>query len=1084
MSLTPRFAPSRGARAPRSAIAQRVLASSLAAASALLLTAAPASAKPAFDSNTFGALKARSIGPAVMSGRIASLDAVATDPLTLFVGTASGGIWRSRDGGTRFEPIFDEHTQSIGAVRVAPSDPSTVWAGTGESWVRNSVSYGDGVYKSTDGGDTWKRMGLEQSERIAAIRIHPEDPETVYVCALGALFADHEERGVYKTTDGGESWKQVLAVDSATGCADLDLDPQEPDIVYAAMWQVRRWAYFFESGGPGSGLFRSRDGGETWEELRNGLPEGDLGRIAVAVSPSRPNVVYATVEAEENALYRSDDLGASFRQTNASQNVQMRPFYFSELVIDPVDHQRVYTPGFTLTTSIDGGESFSSILGGGFSFSVHPDHHALWINPQNPHELILGTDGGVYISYDRAVSWNHVKTLPVSQFYQVAADNQVPYNVYGGLQDNGSWFGPSRASGGVSNADWRMLSFGDGFWVLPDPSDDEIAFSEIQGGRLLRAHKRFGTAKSIFPYSTGEQEKLRFNWNTPMHFSPSTPGTLYYGSQFLHRSRDRGETWETLSPDLTTDDPAKQRQSESGGLTVDNSTAENHCTIYTISESPVDPKVLWVGTDDGNIQLTRDGGATWNLVSAHLPEDLAPHPWVTSVSASPHEAGTAFVTLDYHWQGDMAPHVYLTTDFGATWRSLVSEEIEGYAHVIEQDPVNPDLLYLGTELGLFLSLDSGASWAPFRQNLPRVAVHDVFIHPADQDLVIATHGRGIYILDDLTPLRALTTELLEQDVALLPSRPAEMTIGAGAAFGLGSDDEFVGSVPPEAASITYHLKKRHLFGDLKIEIRDPEGALLATLPGGKRRGLNRVDWPMRFKAPKLPAATNLVPAFIGPRVAEGTYSVRLIKGKKTVEGEIQLVPDRRNPYSGESRATQQKVALELYDGLEQLAFLAAQLENLRDGAAALLEEKRLRSRERGQVEALGDQAESLRASLVSTAKGGMLSGDEKLREQMGTLYGDISTYDGAPTSSQLGEGTRLLAELSAADARVEALIEQTLGPLNSRLEKRGQKSISTLERETWMAENTGRGASASVFLSSKRSRAELHGLLGASWLGF
>ncbi|MEO1084312.1 MAG: glycosyl hydrolase, partial [Acidobacteriota bacterium] len=841
-----------------------------------------------------------------MSGRIASLDAVATDPVTVYVGTASGGVWLSKDGGTTFDPIFDEHTQSIGAVRVAPSDPDTVWVGTGESWTRNSVSIGEGVFKSTDGGESWKMMGLAESERIGAIRIHPKDPDTVYVCALGQLFSDHEERGVYKTTDGGETWDRILYVDATTGCADFDIDPQEPDILYAAMWQVRRWAYFFESGGPGSGLHRSMDGGETWEVIENGFPEEDLGRIAVAVAPSRPNVVYATVESKETALYRSDDLGSTWRQVNASQNVQMRPFYFSELVIDPTDHNRVYKPGFTLTVSVDGGQSFSSMLGGGFNFSVHPDHHALWINPTNPHELILGTDGGIYVSYDRYGSWNHIKTLPVSQFYQVAADNEVPYNVYGGLQDNGSWVGPSRASGGVPNSAWKMVSFGDGFWVLPDPNDSNIAYSESQGGNLFRADKKLGVTKTIFPYPRGDEEKLRFNWNAPMHLSPTMEGTLFYGSQYLHRSTDRGETWETISPDLTTDDPEKQRQHESGGVSIDNSTAENHCTIYTISQSPRDGEVIWVGTDDGNIQVTRDGGQTWTNVAANVP-DIGEFPFVTSVHASPHDVGTAFVTLDRHWHGDMAPYAFKTTDFGASWTSILGgESVDGYAHVIEQDPANPDLLYLGTEFGLFLTLDGGSQWARFKGGLPRVAVHDVFVHPQDHDLVVGTHGRGVYIIDDLTPLRALTVDALDDKVVLLPSRPSEMLIGGAGAFGLGSDDEFVGQVPSEAASVAYYLSKRHLFGDLKVEIYDQDDNLLASLPGGKRKGLNRVDWPMRYKAPKLPAATNLVPAFVGPVVLEGTYKVKLIKGKDEFWGTVDLGPDRRNPYATDERLAQQK----------------------------------------------------------------------------------------------------------------------------------------------------------------------------------
>ena len=549
------------------------------------------------DSATFGGLRARDIGPAVMSGRIAAIDASAADPVTVWVGSASGGVWKSDNAATSFKPVFDDHTQSIGALRIDPSDAETVWVGTGETWVRNSVSVGSGVYRTTDGGDSWEHLGLEGTERIAKIAVDPTDSDTVFVCATGHLWNANPQRGVYKTTDGGTNWELVFSIDENTGCADLDMDPQEPSILYAAMWQFRRYPDFFTSGGPGSGLYQSTDGGETWNELTNGLPAGEKGRIALAIAPSRPSVLYATVEAENTALYRSDDLGSSWKRTDDSMNVQMRPFYFSELVVDPRDHNRLYKPGFTLTVSTDGGDSFSGLFGAGFNFgTVHSDHHALWINPLNPHQLILGTDGGAYVSNDRARTWRHVRSLPVSQFYHVSHDMEWPYNVYGGLQDNGSWKGPSRSPGGITSGDWQVVGGGDGFWAFADPQDANTLYVEYQGGMLSRVNVATGESKSIKPYAREGEEKLRFNWNTPIHLSPTVPGTIYYGSQYLHRSTDRGESWETISPDLTTDDPERQRQEKTGGLSIDNSTAENNATIYAISESPRNSQVIWVGS--------------------------------------------------------------------------------------------------------------------------------------------------------------------------------------------------------------------------------------------------------------------------------------------------------------------------------------------------------------------------------------------------------------------------------------------------------------------------------------------------------
>jgi len=1033
---------------------------------ALLGLGLPARGQVEIDSNTFGGLHARSIGPAVMSGRIAAIDAVPGDPLTIYAGAASGGVWKSKDGGITWNPIFDDYIQSIGAIRVDPQDSNTVWVGTGESWVRNSVSVGAGVYKSTDGGDSWKFVGLGDSERIARIVIDSDETDTVYVCATGQLWSANEERGVYKTTDGGEKWERVLWVDENTGCSDVAIDPQSPNILYAGMWQFRRYPDFFESGGPGSGLYKSTDGGKNWKELTTGLPEGEKGRVAVTVAPSRPSRVYAVVEAEETALYKSDDLGESWEQMNNSLAVKSRPFYFAYVVVDPEDFKRVYKPGFYLGVSTDSGKSFTSILSGGFDMAVHSDHHALWINPDNPYELLLGTDGGVYMSYDRAAHFRLIKALPVSQFYEVSYDFDRPYNVFGGLQDNGSWMGPSRSAGGIENKDWTLVGQGDGFHTYRDPEETDIIYAEFQGGNLTRYHLSTGESKEIRPLPGEGEEDYRFNWNTALHLSPSSPGTLYYGGQYLFRSSDRGESWEKISPDLTTNDPQRQRQLETGGLTIDNSTAENNTTIYTISESPKNSKVLWVGTDDGLVQVTRDGGESWTNVTANIP-DLPGGLWVSHVEASPHEEGTAHLSVDGHRSGDMNTYLYRTTDFGSTWESIVSEGIESFAHVVAQDPVNPDLLFAGTEFGLYVTLDSGSRWARFKGGLPPVPVRDLDIHPRDHDLIVGTHGRGIYILDDLTPLRALTAETLEANLALLPARDAVMAVSGGMSWFTGSD-EFSGRNPPEAASIFYYQKKRHIFGDLKVEIYDSEGELITTIPAPKVKGLNRADWPMRLPPPKLPPATNLVFVFQGPRVPEGTYTYKLIKGKDTFEGTVNLVADPRSPHSAEDRKLQQETALELYDALEGLTYVIDTLIDVRDQTKGRAEEAGGRGGLAKNLEAYADELETFRGSLVSTAETGWISGDEKLREKMGNLFGGIVNYDGRPTQSQIDRKEVLIGQLTAAEARFEELTtSRELTSLNSQLQGRGLEAIGIMSREEW-EENQNASGSSSSGVSAKR----------------
>ncbi|HHS12418.1 MAG TPA: glycosyl hydrolase [bacterium] len=1001
------------------------------------------------DSNTFGEIKARSIGPAVMSGRVTDIDVVLKDINILYVGAANGGVWKSIDGGNQFKPVFDDHIMPIGCLTIDQNHPDTVWVGTGECNTRNSISPGAGIYRTTDGGSHWECMGLEDTEHIADILIDPGNSNVVYVAALGHLWNTNEDRGVYKTTDGGKSWERILYVDAMTGCSDLAMDPQEPEIIYAAMWQVRRWPYFFKSGGPGSGLYRTRDGGKNWEKLTNDLPEGELGRIAVEVAPARPSVVYATVEAGEGqtALYRSDDFGDSWEKMNDSGTVNYRPFYFSLLVADPQDYNRIYKTAYLLQASGDAGKSFTAL-----GNSVHPDHHALWINPENTKHLICGTDGGVYVSTDRGQSWRMLRSLPLSQFYRVSADMQKPYNVYGGMQDNGSWFGPSASPNGIENKDWRNVGGGDGFAVIPDLTDHDILYSESQGGNISRTHLSTNESQYIRPEpAEGEEVEYRYNWNTPIAASPNEKGGIYIGSQFLFYSNDRGLSWTRLSPDLSTNDPEKLKQEESGGLTVDNTGAENHCTIFTISESPLNFDVIWAGTDDGNVQVTRDRGKTWTNVVKNMP-DLPACTWCSSVEAGHFDEGTAYATFEGHRTGDKAVYVYKTTDFGKIWTSLYRESIEGYAHVIREDLVNPDLLFLGTERGLFVTIDGGEQWARFTGGLPPVSVKDLVIHPVESDVILGTHGRGIYIIDDITPLRHLTAEMIHQDVVFLKSRPAVKRFSLGNQFWRGSD-EFVGSNPSDAATITYYMKKRHIFGDMRLEIYSPEGDLVSTLAGGKRAGINRVEWAMRLPPPKVPRSQVMAGgAFIGPDVPEGSYTLKLIKGKAVYTSTLDVIADPESPHSTEDRAIRNQTVWDLYNMLEDLAFTSERLLRAKEAAAEKAESLK-RGGLKKSLEKFAEEAEELNNTFIATrGRESGISGEEKLREKTAMVYYSVVRFSGRPTQTLINRANALKIKIDEKGEEAAAFLDRELPGLNRKLEKEEIEPIVLLTREEWEKE--------------------------------
>ncbi len=1001
---------------------------------------------PKISSYTFSALEARQIGPARMSGRISAIDGVARDDRIVYVGTASGGVWKSRNGGVSFRAVFDKYVMSIGAVTVDQQHPDTVYVGTGEPWTRNSTSVGAGLYRTTDGGDDWEFLGLAKTERIARILIDPRDSSVLFVAALGHLWDANPERGVYRSKDGGKTWEKVLYVDENTGCSDLIMIPGHPEVLFAGMWDFRRQPWSFRSGGPGSGLYRSDDGGDTWKKvIDKTLPNDSLGRIALSVSPVMPNRIYALIESPETALYRSDDMGATWERVNKTTAVSERPFYFSNIIADPMDSSRVWKPGLMLGYSKDGGKHFDRGNLMSFGGGVHSDMHALWISPADNNTMYLGTDGGVYVSNDQGKTWRLSHDLPVSQFYHVSVDNRKPYWVYGGLQDNGSWMGPSEGPGGIGNAEWKNIGGGDGFYAFADPDDPSVIYSQSQGGEVSRVYLRTHEMKDIKPYAGEKTGKLRYNWNTPFLFGPS--GTLYIGSQYLYRSTDKGDTWERISPDLTTNDPSKLQQDKSGGVTKDNTSAENYCTIYAIGESPLDKEVIWAGTDDGNLQVTRDGGAHWTNVADNIPE-LPPHTWCSSVTPSRFAKGTAYVTFDGHRTGDMRPYVYKTTDYGVSWTSLRDAALQGYCHKIIEDTKEQSLLFLGTEYGLWLSVDGGTHWARFTGNFPKVPVRDMVIQPRENDLVVATHGRGILIIDDITPLRYLTPELLGKEMAFLPSRPYLLR-NQGYAQEFPGDGEFMGPNPPEAALLTYYLKKRHIFGDMHLEVYGPDGKKIRELAAGKRKGINRVQMPIRLKPPRVPTSKTLSFAgFFGPFLEPGTYTVKIIKKDKVLEGAFVIKNDPSLPYTDEDRALQRKTLMKAYHMLEDLAYLDRQVTDVMEQAAERKKEDVPRSLEK-KLDAVIRQMKAIHVKLVETKAEGMFTSEEQLRQKIAAVYGGLVNFLGRPTNSQIQRLDVLEKEMKGYNQQYRQIFDTKVAAINAVLEKKGLKLIRPISRENF-----------------------------------
>jgi photosystem II stability/assembly factor-like uncharacterized protein len=813
------------------------------------------------------------------------IDVVEKEPWIIYAAIGPSGVWKSVNNGISWKPVFhEESTVSVGDIAISQSHPHIVWVGTGEATCRNSVTIGDGVYKSTDSGKTWSNMGLVETRHISRIILNPGDPNIVYVAAMGHLWGPNEERGIYKTMDGGKTWQKILYVDEDTGFADLAMDPSDSLTLYAAAYDYRRLPYHYRSGGPGSGLYKTTDGGSTWIKLTKDLPEGIMGRIGIDVSRSNPDVVYALIEHKDAGIWRSEDKGESWTRTcdnETYERVNFRPFYYSQIRVDPSDDKVVYVFSGGSYVSHDMGEKFRAISAG-----THPDHHALWIDPNNPLHLIDGNDGGIDITYDGGKTWRGIVHMAVAEVYQIGFDMRSPYYVYCGLQDNGVWGGPSATfdTQGITNADWFMVGYGDGFYAQVDPNDHKTIYANSQMNGLYRYDMRIRKSQTIRPLAPAEKPPYRFNWNSPIHISPHDSKVVYTGGNFLFKTTDGGHSWEIISPDLSTNDPEKQKDS-GGPISSDNTGAEIHCTIITIAESPVKTGVIWCGTDDGNVQVTQDGGKTWTNVVKNI-KGIPPNTWCSRIEASRFDEGTAYAAFDGHRHDDYNTYLFKTTDFGKSWTSLKGNLPFGWIHVVREDPANPKLLYVGTEFGLYSSLDGGISWFSLQNNLPTVAVRDIAVHPIERDLIIGTHGRGIWILDGIHSLQEMNPEVFAGDFHLFG-------IGPAIAYQMSSSGEpssrppgFSGKNPDYGMVLTAYVKDKPK-AKPKITVKTDEGETVHEFTLPTRKGILRQVWNLQI-VPKTKDGKVIKPTGIGftalPVVFPGNFTVEMeIDGKITAQ---------------------------------------------------------------------------------------------------------------------------------------------------------------------------------------------------------
>jgi len=993
-------------------------------------------------------LEWRNIGPAIMGGRIDDFAVVESNPHIAFVATASAGIWKTSNNGVTWKPLFDDQpVSSIGNIAVAASDPSILWAGTGEPANRQSSSWGDGVYKSTDGGESWTHMGLENTHHIGGVHIHPRNPDIVYVAAIGHLWGPNEERGVYKTTDGGKTWTNTKFIDENTGFIDLAMDPESPDTLYAAAYQRRRRAYGFNGGGPSGGLYKTTDGGASWKKLTEGLPSGDMGRIGIDIYRKDPRIVYAIIQNEEGGIFRSEDKGASWTRMS---DTNPRPMYYSTIRIDPQNDQRIWVMGSRMFYSEDGGKTFVDDR----VTMIHGDFHAMWINPENSNHMLLGSDGGIHYSYDRGLTWDFVNTLALGQFYEVGYDMDTPYNIYGGLQDNGSWGGPvrTRYQQGITNEDWFRVGGGDGFYTQIDPNDPTTVYVESQNGNLRRLDLESLETKSIRPEPEDGEDRYRFDWNSPVLLSPHDSTTIYYGGNRLFTSKNRGDVW-TRSVDLTKN-MDRDEMPIMGVMPSDETLSRNdgissYGQIITISESPLQVGLLYVGTDDGNLQVSRDGGESWTNVFDGLTG--VPDPtYVSRVVASRYAEGRVYTTLDGHRNDDFGTYVFMSDDHGDSWRRITSGIPEGHTmNVIREHPRSENLLFAGGELGAYVSFDRGAMWHELTGPLPRVPVDDITIHPRENDLILATHGRSIWVLDDMTPLEKMSESVMSADLHLFEIRDA-ISYRSFRHKGNTGHKMFIAPNPPEGALVSYYLKDEPAKeedgeSEVHITVTDASGHVVRELEGSGQRGLNRANWDLRYDAPIPPEPGESTGGFgdppPGPRVLPGTYTVKVTLGDHEATQTVSVSDDPNVLATSSDRRAH-------LDYLLELRGLISEMHESHQVAADL--EEQLASLETS-LEKADSVAQSVTTALAAAQEkvveaARLLSRDEgrsgfggggprPLFQRVTRHMRAVDGYTEAPSAKQKSQLTAWSRELTERKSALDAAVSGEVAELNRVIEE-------------------------------------------------
>jgi photosystem II stability/assembly factor-like uncharacterized protein len=1062
-------------------------------------------ADQANPTDKFKALEFREIGPAVMGGRIDDVAVVESNPNIVFLGVASGGVWKTTNNGTTWQPVFDkEAVSTIGDIAIAPSDPSVVWVGTGEPNNRQSSSWGDGAYKSVDGGKTWQRMGLAATRHIGRIVIHPRNPDVVYVAALGHLWGANPERGVYKTGDGGKTWAQVLKINDDTGVSDIAMDPQSPDVLYAAAYERRRTPYGFNGGGPDGGIYKTSDGGATWKKLTKGLPyensSADVGRIGLDVYRKDPNIVYAVVQHEKGGTYRSEDKGETWKKMG---DTNPRPSYYSQIRIDPNNDLRIWELGAQMFYSEDGGKKFATDRVKG----IHGDFHAMWIDPADSNHMIAGSDGGIHWSYDNGRSWDFVNTLAIGQFYEISLDNEKPYHICGGLQDNGSWCGPSQSltRDGITNEDWNVIHGGDGFYAAIDPVEPWIVYTESQDGYVDRRDLRTGQQRSIRPEAKHGEAHYRFQWNSPVAVSAYNHTTVYYGGNHLFKSMDRGDTWTPLGGDLTSG--VDRNKLQIFGKTPDKTTLSRHDgvqeypTITTFSESPVTADVLWVGTDDGNVQVTRDGGKSWKNVAARVP-GVPKGTYVSRVTASKSSAGAAFATFDGHRNDDYSIYIFATTDYGESWKAIRNgiPDSAGSVHVIREHPRNQNLLFAGLEFGLWVSWDHGGNWTALKGNFPTVPVDDIQIQARENDLVVATHGRSIWIMDDLTPIEKMDASVASADVTFFPPHAAA-TYHIRQRRWSGGQQFFTAKNPAYGAILNYYLKEAvppepvksdkedktaaaaaktdkeekgkaaaeektkaateaKKEGKVKVTVSDRDGKVVREFDAPGAAGMNRANWDLRYNPSGEPTAEQLEAMAAGysqgprgPLVEPGTYSVKIKAGTKEATQEVVVEDDPRIQISAEDRAGRRAAIDQLYVMAKTADKDRRTIQGLKDALNAARgqwksdankpDAPKIPDEIRKAADELQKKVDQVAEKFAREREGLGNAGPpfewkpEPLPQQVQDLLGDLDGFAAAPGGQEKEKIAELGPLVNDASAQVKKLAEQDLPALNKKMNDAG-----------------------------------------------